>query len=544
MRLLHVIDGPDRGASFVLADMEPQLIGRSTEALPLSDSTISRRHAELTPGSAGWHLRDLDSTNGTLLNGERVSKRTLLKSGDRIICGSTQLLFDQDPTDWVAVEAVESTEVDLDLLTSGLQGGSTETPEHLASEHLSFLVRGTDLAVGEIDMRQYVTSFLDLLLEALPARSAVAVINGTDASGTVSLIATARSDMRHQSIALNQELIEAARDHKGMICAWETSHRNVRRRRLLIAVPLQASNEIRGVVSLEIELEKDDQAPSMAECTLLHALCGQAGMALDRCMMMEELLSRSRLAAIGETVAAISHGVKNMLQGLRGGTDAVAMAIDRGDLELAGRGWGVLARNLERIQSLTLNMLGFVRNQELELETTSIEHLSREAIDLLQAPADRAGVRMEAVFPTDMPPLPLDPTSILQLLLNLLSNAVDASPSGGVITITGCFLPDRSTIQLEVIDNGPGIEEAIRDRLFEPFMTSKGQRGTGLGLVVSRKIAERHEGTLTCVETGPSGTTMRLELPCDLAARNPGDTDAPRGLASDEFGLEFGPPEH
>ena len=202
------------------------------------------------------------------------------------------------------------------------------------------------------------------------------------------------------------------------------------------------------MVSLEIELEKDDQAPSMAECTLLHALCGQAGMALDRCMMMEELLSRSRLAAIGETVAAISHGVKNMLQGLRGGTDAVAMAIDRGDLELAGRGWGVLARNLERIQSLTLNMLGFVRNQELELETTSIEHLTAEAIDLLQAPADRAGVRMDGVFSEDIPPVPLDPTSILQLILNLLSNALDASPSGGTITITGCFVPDRGEVRL------------------------------------------------------------------------------------------------
>ena len=77
MRFLHVIDGPDRGASFVLAEMEPQLIGRSTEALPLTDSTISRRHAELTPGSDGWYLRDLQSTNGTLLNGESITERTL-----------------------------------------------------------------------------------------------------------------------------------------------------------------------------------------------------------------------------------------------------------------------------------------------------------------------------------------------------------------------------------------------------------------------------------------------------------------------------------
>lgn len=544
MRFLHVIDGPDRGASFVLAEMEPQLIGRSTEALPLTDSTISRRHAELTPGSDGWYLRDLQSTNGTLLNGESITERTLLQRGDRITCGSTELLFDRDPNDRAMVEAVEPPDARLEWLAPEQRPVAPETPEHIASEHLAYLVRGTDLAVGEVDLRRYVHSFLGLLLEAFPAWSVVAVINGSDASGTASLMSATSATVQDRPIRLNQEFLKAIRERNAMAGAREASNQDDEPSRLLMGMPLQASQEQRGVVILEFGPGFEETSLTRAQHTLLHALCGQAGMTLDRCMMMEELLSRSRLAAIGETVAAISHGVKNMLQGLRGGTDAVAMAIDRGDLELAGRGWGVLARNLERIQSLTLNMLGFVRNQELELETTAIDQLTREAVDLLRAPTERAGVRIEQVFPEDLPPIPLDPNSILQLLLNLLSNAIDASPSGGVVTISGAFLPDHGRIRVEVTDHGSGIAEGIRERLFEPFMTSKGQRGTGLGLVVSRKIAERHEGTLTCTETGPEGTTMRLELPGDLAAGDPGDTDAPRGMAGDEFDLEFGPPEH
>ena len=72
MRFLHVTEGPDQGASFALPDHEPQLIGRSTESLPITDREVSRRHAELTPDVDSWYVRDLDSTNGTLLNGEEL----------------------------------------------------------------------------------------------------------------------------------------------------------------------------------------------------------------------------------------------------------------------------------------------------------------------------------------------------------------------------------------------------------------------------------------------------------------------------------------
>lgn len=540
MRFLHVINGPDRGASFVLADMEPQLIGRSTEALALTDSTISRRHAELTPGSDGWYLRDLDSSHGTLLNGTLLTGRSLLQSGDRITCGSTDLLFDRNPEDQISVEAVTPEEARLQLIDTETSGGAGIDGEQMASDQFSLLLSATELAGGESNMRAYVESFLQLLMEAVPARNAAAIVFGTSTSGTASIVAAKGAT---GPILINEQLIERARCQTEVIRARE-SHKSSGRNRMLMALSLHANGTSRGVAMLELNEQAEKPAQSRAQDALLHALGGQAGMALERCMMMDELLSRSRLAAMGETVAAISHGVKNILQGLRGGTDAVAMAIERGDLELAGRGWGVLARNLERIQSLTMNMLGFVRNQELELETISLKHLSREAIELLQTASNRAGVTIECRVPDDLPPIPLDSTSILQLLLNLLSNAIDASSHGSSVELSGCFLAEEARVRLDITDHGSGIGKEIQDRLFEPFTTSKGQRGTGLGLVVSKKIAQRHEGTLECMSTGSSGTTMRLELPSDLADRDPGDTDAPKGISGEDLNIEFGPPEH
>ncbi|NCF39633.1 MAG: FHA domain-containing protein, partial [Planctomycetia bacterium] len=93
MYCLLVVEGPDSGARFLLPDREPQLIGRSTEAVPLHDDSVSRRHAELTPDEGRWWIRDLDSSNGTWINDRPVEDRTPLAPGDRIRCGDTILIL-------------------------------------------------------------------------------------------------------------------------------------------------------------------------------------------------------------------------------------------------------------------------------------------------------------------------------------------------------------------------------------------------------------------------------------------------------------------
>src|SRR5688572_24042439 len=98
--VLHILQGPDRGKKFELPAHEPQLIGRSSEALPISDTTVSRRHAELTPDDGRWFLRDLKSANGTWVNGRRIiDERVQLAPGDQIRCGSTLLVFAVSPDD-------------------------------------------------------------------------------------------------------------------------------------------------------------------------------------------------------------------------------------------------------------------------------------------------------------------------------------------------------------------------------------------------------------------------------------------------------------
>ena len=93
MLILTVIQGPDKGKTYELPDNEPQLLGRSSEALPLTDNTVSRRHAELTPDDGEWWLRDLGSQNGSWVNGVKISERTKLKLGDQVRTGATLFVF-------------------------------------------------------------------------------------------------------------------------------------------------------------------------------------------------------------------------------------------------------------------------------------------------------------------------------------------------------------------------------------------------------------------------------------------------------------------
>ena len=132
---------------------------------------------------------------------------------------------------------------------------------------------------------------------------------------------------------------------------------------------------------------------------------------------------------------------------------------------------------------------------------------------------------------------------MLQAMLNLLSNAIDAAPRGGIVTLRADYDEAQDHFLIDVEDSGSGIDPAVRERLFEPFVTTKGQRGTGLGLVVSLRILEQHQGSLECLESGHSGTVMRMTLPGNPMEHDPADTDAPAPLDG-ALDVEFGEPEH
>jgi signal transduction histidine kinase len=298
--------------------------------------------------------------------------------------------------------------------------------------------------------------------------------------------------------------------------------------RSAICVPIRGRDRILGVIHVDTMVA--NYSYTTDQLRLLTAIGMQSGLAMENLRLYQEALKKERLAATGETVASLSHSIKNILQGISGGADVITRALRKGSLDEVRTGWGMLGRNLEKVQTLTMNMLAYSRPREPALEMTNLTHTLGECLELVRTQAADRHVTLLTEISTSQPPVPVDADGIHQAVLNLLGNAIDAvEPGHGVVTLSSQLDPISQEAVIEVQDNGVGIAPDVLPRVFEPFYSTKGQRGTGLGLAVTRKIIEEHEGVIQVTSKVGQGTTFRIRLPLShKGLTDPGQTQGPK----------------
>lgn len=563
MLVLTVIEGPDKGKRFELPADEPQLLGRSSEALPLGDQAVSRRHAELTPDRGEWWLRDLESQNGTLVNGEVIHERVRLRAGDTITVGQTTMAFGRTSIvdEFDMIELLQPGEVassvDATLATkhnatpttpheADLDGSGATAAERHALDHLRVIYQITELSAKSITRGALLHGLLELIFEEFkPERGVVMLIGeaGKLVPGAVKnrALIKGREDDRiqvsrtilHHAVRKGEAVLSTNAMADPRFSAGD-SVQNLRIRSA-ICVPVEHRATVFGAIY--IDTSASDQTFDNEQLRLLHAVGQQAGIALSNLHLHQGKLQTERLAAMGETVASLSHSVKNILQGLSGGADLVEMGLDREDLAISRQGWGILRRNLDRIAGLTTNMLAFSRQRQIEVSFTPLRPLLEDCAQLMETVCEQAGVALIVDVEDDVPPVPIDPPLIHQAVMNLLTNAFEAVPKAeGRITVRLHYQePDArgpgspGEAHILVIDNGPGIPRERQATIFEPFQTSKGLKGTGLGLAVTKRVLEDHRGRITLTSEPGKGSTFAMVLPADTgrlidpsATRGPG----------------------
>ncbi len=228
-----------------------------------------------------------------------------------------------------------------------------------------------------------------------------------------------------------------------------------------------------------------------------------------------EKLEAERLGAVGQTVAGLAHTIKNMLMGLEGGMYMVDTGLRRGDAERIVSGWEVLHRNLEKMTTLVKDFLSFAKGRLPSLEIIDPNALARDIVDLYREAARQQGVELVLEAGGDVRPAPLDPRGMETSLTNLVSNGIDAvmmreEPGGKVILRTR---EEDGDLIFEVIDNGCGMDWEVKGKIFTTFFTTKGGKGTGLGLLTTRKIVQEHGGRIDVESVAGKGTTFRIRLP-------------------------------
>lgn len=261
-------------------------------------------------------------------------------------------------------------------------------------------------------------------------------------------------------------------------------------------------------------------------------------MALDRGereALEHSLQQAETLANVGLSTAGLAHTIKNILAGLEGGTYVVDSGLDKQDMGRVKGGWSMVQKYLDQVTTLVRNLLRYARAQPPAKEPVAPADLVQGVMELYESKAGLLEIDLVAEVEPDLEPVMMDPQAMHACLTNLVTNALDAcswDPDGDDkqhrVVISACRREAEGergpSLVLEVVDNGMGIPEQDQPRILQEHFTSKGMRGTGLGLLLTRKTVTDHQGRVSFTTEPGEGTTFRIELPAVGPAEDGGET--------------------
>lgn len=280
-----------------------------------------------------------------------------------------------------------------------------------------------------------------------------------------------------------------------------------------ICCPLKARDNTIGALNVSRYAGDHFTENNVRDLTIMAT---QAAISIENARLMTESVRNARLAAIGETVAGVSHCVKNILTILNGGVSQAERGLAREDWDMIATATEMLRRGVSRVSVLVTDLLQLARDPQSTPTPQDVRALLNDVASTVEHTAVERGVSLDTQFDDDTSMQSMDGMQLYRCLLNLATNAVEAVSEGdghvtlGVKTIDGEGGP---AVQFTISDDGPGVPKANQTRVFDPFFSTKGSKGTGLGLAVARKIASDHGGTLELSSESGNGTTFKLTIP-------------------------------
>ncbi len=512
------------------------VFGRGADTVQLHDSTISRNHARILKQGGKFFIQDIESANGTYVNGMRlgVNKPFQLKHGDHIRTGHTVLVFSEDQVIELPPDETEFGDlIDLDvqgnLVDSSIMAALPSDPESLlapseptqANKHLRVLYELV-LAIGSIfNIEQLLHQVMELIFRELTVDRGFILLKDERSGRFEPVVVKYRRDGKAGKITTSNTIIHHVQTKReAVLCTNAMADKRFNKGdsvlgygiRSVICAPILARDKILGIIHIDCSMSNFTY--TQEQLHLLTAIGFQTGLAIHNVHLYLDGIKAERLAATGQTVAALSHYIKNILQGLQGGSDMVDLGFRSNNLKTAETGWNIVGRNLDKIQNLMLNMLAFSKEREPRLELVQINVVIHEVLELTQKKADDRGVMIITDLADHMPAVPVDPDGVHQVVLNILVNAIEAVPANtGAITIKSSFDEEEQVAIISIGDNGPGIPQEELSRIFDLFHSTKGHGGTGLGLAVAKKIVDEHNGQLNVESHAGEGTLFTIVLP-------------------------------
>lgn len=229
------------------------------------------------------------------------------------------------------------------------------------------------------------------------------------------------------------------------------------------------------------------------------------------------LVAAERLAAVGETVAGLSHAIKNISGGLSGGSFVLEQGLELDNREYLLDGWQMLKKNIDKITALSVDLLDYAKADRLHYRACHPNGPMDEVAELMKEKAAGLNVVLKIDRDDSLASIICDPDAIHRCLLNLVTNALEAcsdepdSPETREVRLQSRAVAEGG-VEYRVTDNCGGIPSAHQEKLFNPFFSTKGRTGTGIGLMLTKKIVDKHGGEIG-VQSAAGKTDFTIRLP-------------------------------
>jgi len=545
---LLVIQGVDQGARFEI-DAGEVGIGRGVQnAIRIHDTEVSRTHAKIACVEGKYQLTDLHSSNGTFVNGVLTNARDL-GGGEEIQVGRTVLLFSTQPVRSdprnVAERVALLGEQEVDN-RSNIVGQTSPQESHalatLAGEmgraqtlaNLQVLYRIAEEVVRPTNsIEQLLERILDLTIEVTGADRGCVLLRDAQTGDVVPRVFRHRPGLKATDrMGVSRSIVDyVLRNRQGVRTSDARSDARFTPGQSIlqggireaICVPMQGRYDLQGAVYIDITTPPErallDNLPqgrfTEELLRLMVAIARQSALAVEDNRYQQALVKAERLAAMGQTIAILSHHIKNILQGVRGGSYLIDLGLKDHNEELVRKGWGIVEKNQEKIYHLVMDMLTFSKERQPVLRPADLNETVSDVCELLAARAGELGAELNWTPAPALPSMNFDPEGIHRAVLNIVGNALDAveGREGSIVRVCTGFDSEAGMVSVLVADNGPGISAELLPQLFNIFESTKGARGTGIGLAVSQKIIREHGGDILVDSRPGEGARFTLEWP-------------------------------
>ncbi len=517
---------------------------------------MTRRSRAGTPSFASFpkeafELVDSGSANGTYLNNQKI-KEAILQAGDQILIGQSTLVFSvggggPPAEDGDLAQRISMiTRGDIEIASSIIKTvGETEGSRILAQPakaaspwlknalaNLTIMYEASQATSHILDQQELLDRILELIFRTIAADRGCVMLSNTE-TGELEpkAVRWREASAREEKFALSRTIVDYVLQERQGVLVSDAAHDerfNTGQSivkfgiREVICVPMKGRHETLGVLYLDTHSHARDLMARKSgtskfledHLTLAIAVAHQAALAVEETRYHQAMVQAERLAAIGQTIAALSHHIKNILQGLRSGSDIIKMGLKDKNDNLVQQGWRIAEKNQGKIFELVMDMLSYSKERVPAVEITDLNEIARDVFELLEGRAKEMGVKLDLNCGVNLPAIAVDPEGIHRALLNIVGNGLDAVAERPNPQVTlGTRPAEEGWLKIVVVDNGVGIAPAKLADIFKPFISTKGAGGTGLGLAVSRKILREHGGDILVRSQEGVGSKFILRLP-------------------------------